>query len=216
MANTVIAIKKSASASQVPSSLEYGELAINYADGKIFYKNTADVIVEFKPDKDFFGSVNIAGTLIVPDTPSDILTLVAGSNITLTPVTGNDTVIIASTGGSSGYTPPVGITLEYPTGAEKIPLFFTDTAITITEINSVLQGTSTPSVTFSIRHGADLSGSGNEVVTSGITCTNTTYGLVTTSFNDATVDADSWIWLTTSAQSGTVNTLSVTIKSTAT
>jgi hypothetical protein len=46
MANT-IKIKNSGTASNVPASLEYGELGINYADGKLFYKNSSNVIVEF-------------------------------------------------------------------------------------------------------------------------------------------------------------------------
>lgn len=46
MANT-IKIKNSGTATSVPSSLQYGELAINYADGKIFYKNNSNVITEY-------------------------------------------------------------------------------------------------------------------------------------------------------------------------
>ena len=38
MANT-IKIKRSATPAQAPATLDYGELALNYADGKIFYKN---------------------------------------------------------------------------------------------------------------------------------------------------------------------------------
>jgi len=45
MANT-IKIKRSGTATQVPSSLEHGELAINYTDGKLFYRNNLDQIVE--------------------------------------------------------------------------------------------------------------------------------------------------------------------------
>lgn len=45
MANT-IKLKRSGTSSQVPSSLEHGEIAINYADGKIFYKNNSNQIVE--------------------------------------------------------------------------------------------------------------------------------------------------------------------------
>lgn len=45
MANT-IKIKRSGTSSQVPNSLEYGELAINYADGKLFYKNSSNQITE--------------------------------------------------------------------------------------------------------------------------------------------------------------------------
>lgn len=46
MANT-IKIKNSGTTTNTPTSLEHGELAINYADGKLFYKNNSNVIVEF-------------------------------------------------------------------------------------------------------------------------------------------------------------------------
>ena len=54
MANT-IKIKNSGTTSAAPSSLEYGELGLNYADGKIFYKNGSGTIVEFSSG----GSVNL-------------------------------------------------------------------------------------------------------------------------------------------------------------
>ena len=41
---TAIKIKRSGSTGVAPSDLEYGELAINYADGKLFYKNSSDQI----------------------------------------------------------------------------------------------------------------------------------------------------------------------------
>ncbi len=46
MANT-IKIKRSGTANTTPSSLDYGELAINYADGKLYYKNSSNVISEY-------------------------------------------------------------------------------------------------------------------------------------------------------------------------
>jgi hypothetical protein len=46
MANT-IKIKNSGNATAIPSTLEHGELGLNYADGKLFYKNSSNVIVEF-------------------------------------------------------------------------------------------------------------------------------------------------------------------------
>lgn len=48
MANT-IKIKSSGTASNAPSaaSLEYGELAINYVDGKLYFKNTASTVNSF-------------------------------------------------------------------------------------------------------------------------------------------------------------------------
>lgn len=56
MANT-IKLKRTSTPSSTPSSLEYGELAINYADGKIFYKNSSNSIVEFT------SAANLAGTV---------------------------------------------------------------------------------------------------------------------------------------------------------
>lgn len=55
MANT-FKIKRSGTASQAPTSLEYGEIAINYADGKIFYKNSSNAVIGSKL------LVNIVGT----------------------------------------------------------------------------------------------------------------------------------------------------------
>ena len=48
MANTVL-LKKSSVASRVPntSDLEYGELAINYTDGKLYFKNSSNQIDSF-------------------------------------------------------------------------------------------------------------------------------------------------------------------------
>ena len=45
MANT-IKIKRSSTASATPNTLDYGELAINYTDGKLFYKNNSNQITE--------------------------------------------------------------------------------------------------------------------------------------------------------------------------
>lgn len=105
------------------------------------------------------------------------------------------------------------ITVESPTATEDLTLFFTDDAITITQLNAVLpNGTATPSVTYTIRHSTDRSAAGNEVVTSGSTVTSVTTGAEVTSFNDATIPAGSWVWMETTAQSGTVPALHVSIE----
>ena len=59
MAQT-IKLKNSGTSSNIPSSLEHGELAINYADGKIFYKNSSNNIVEFALSSTATG-VNVTG-----------------------------------------------------------------------------------------------------------------------------------------------------------
>lgn len=103
------------------------------------------------------------------------------------------------------------ITVEDPTATEDISVFFTSRAITVQEMRAVLLGSATPSVTWTIRHSTDRSAAGNEVVTGGTTTTSTTTGSDVTVFNDATIPADSFVWLETTAQSGTVDELNVCV-----
>lgn len=96
MANTVIQLRKSSTPSSVPADLANGELAINFADGKLFYKNTAGYIAEISGGGNSFGTVNADGTLIVSDTSGDVLTLLPGNNITITGDAVNDRVTISA------------------------------------------------------------------------------------------------------------------------
>ena len=100
MANTVIAIKKSATPSATPSSLADGELAINYADGKLFYKNATGYIVSITSGStsNTFATVNASGTLILADSPNGILTIVSGSGVSIVGDAINDKITISSTG----------------------------------------------------------------------------------------------------------------------
>lgn len=103
------------------------------------------------------------------------------------------------------------VTIEAPTNAENVGMWYTPVAITVSSVESVLVGSSSPSVTFNIAFGSDRT-SGTNVFTSGRTVTSTTTGLNSnSSFNDATIPAGSFIWVTTSAQSGTVTQIELTI-----
>lgn len=102
-------------------------------------------------------------------------------------------------------------TIENPISSEDFYIGFTNRAITATEMRCVLRGSSTPSVTWTVRHSTDRNATGNEIVTGGTTTTSTTTGSDVTTFNDATIPADSFIWLETTAKSGTVNELGLTI-----
>ncbi len=106
------------------------------------------------------------------------------------------------------------LTIENPDGSEDITMGFTEVAITVSEMRAVLIGSSTPSVTWKIRHHSDRNNAGNAVVTAGTTTTSTTTGSDVTSFDDATIPADSFIWLETTAKSGTVTELHVTVVAT--
>lgn len=101
------------------------------------------------------------------------------------------------------------ITVENPTGAENISMFYADDAITVDKIVCILAGT-IPSVTWGVTHGTDRSGAGTSVVTA--TTTDITSGSTITAFADATIPADSHVWLVTTATSGTITSLNLTIQ----
>lgn len=103
MANTTIQLKKSATPSATPASLANGELAINYADGKLFYKAANGTILSISGTgagggsgnlSNSFSTINANGTLIVSDSPTTILTLLSANGITITGDAINDKVTI--------------------------------------------------------------------------------------------------------------------------
>ena len=96
--NTVIQLKRSAISGNTVTStdINYGELAINYADGKLFYRKIDDTIgTIYTPN--VYSTVNVNSTLLIPTTPSEILSLQPSGSITLTANTITDTVIIGET-----------------------------------------------------------------------------------------------------------------------
>ena len=107
----------------------------------------------------------------------------------------------------------VSITIENPTASEDIAICFFFSAVTIKEIQATVVGTS-PSVTIDPYHNTSRSGGGGatDILASATAITNTTTGQNLTSFNDATIPADSWLVLKTTAQTGTVTELQVTFR----
>ena len=103
------------------------------------------------------------------------------------------------------------ISVYAPTTTDNITMFYTTNALTLSNIESVIRGAGT-GVTFSVRYGTDRSASGTEVVTNGINCSNTTNGLSTTSFNNGTISASSFVWMTIAGVSGSPSELSVTLE----
>lgn len=83
MANTSIQLKKSGATGNTPVSLQHGEVAINYADGKLYYKDGLNVI-KYITNQFTFGSINSNGDLILALTSDDVLTINPGFGQTIT------------------------------------------------------------------------------------------------------------------------------------
>ena len=86
MSNTNIQLRKSGVTGNVPDSLAYGELALNYADGKLYYKNGDGVItyISSGATTNSFATVNANSSLIIATSNTDIISLAGANNITIT------------------------------------------------------------------------------------------------------------------------------------
>lgn len=102
MANTVIQLKKSIIPGNVPSSLESGEIAINTADGILFYKDPSNVIRTIRTDTttNAYSVLNVNSSLLIATSNSDILSIDSTGAITLTPDSVNDKFTIGVKSGT--------------------------------------------------------------------------------------------------------------------
>jgi hypothetical protein len=101
MSNTAIQLKKSGASGNTPSGLSFGEVALNYADGKLYYKNSLNGI-SYISNQFSFDTINSNGSLILSGSTSDTLSFVAGNNVTISTNTTTKTITInASVAGGS-------------------------------------------------------------------------------------------------------------------
>jgi hypothetical protein len=104
------------------------------------------------------------------------------------------------------------ITIETPTVGDEPVMFYTNVAITVTQITAVIVGST--SVTFNISHGTSRAAVTNDVMSADDVADSTTTGNITTSFGggDPDIPADSFVCLTVSAQSAQPTELHVTVE----
>ena len=120
MANT-IKIKNSGTAANVPSaaSLQYGELALNYADGKLYFKTGTSTV-------DFLKSNITLGT----DTLGNYMSGISGTSpvsVSHTPAEGSSATVSLASGYGDTLNPYASKTANYvlsaPSGAAGVPTF---------------------------------------------------------------------------------------------
>jgi len=97
IANTTIQLKKSGISGNVPVYLSSGELALNYFDGKIYYKNAQNNISFFSAGiTKSFATVNSNSSLVLASSNNDILSFAAGNNISISTDTVGKTITIGT------------------------------------------------------------------------------------------------------------------------
>jgi hypothetical protein len=104
MANTTLQLRKSGQSGNVPSSLSFGELALNYADGRLYYKHANNSIASISTGSptQSFATINANSSLILATSPTDTLSIIPGNNITITTDTLGKSIIINSTAAGVG------------------------------------------------------------------------------------------------------------------
>lgn len=98
---------------------------------------------------------------------------------------------------------PAVLILPSPAGTEKRPLLRAPKDITITRVSAVITAGTMPTVTFTVRHGPDISAAGTLVKSPNFVCNMNGEGQEWTSFNSSLVSAGDWIWVLLSARTGT-------------
>ena len=85
MSNTNIQLRKSGVTGNVPDSLAYGELALNYADGKLYYKNGDGVItyISSGATTNSFATINSNSSLVIATSNTDILSFGGANGISI-------------------------------------------------------------------------------------------------------------------------------------
>ena len=96
IANTTIVLKKSGAIGNTPVSLANGEIAINYADGKLYYKNATGTIsaISSGSTTQSFATINANSSLILATSNTDTLSFSASNGISITANTTSKTITI--------------------------------------------------------------------------------------------------------------------------
>jgi hypothetical protein len=126
------------------------------------------------------------------------------STVLLTKV--HNTIEVTYSPSGVPFTQTKTVTIVDPRATEKVTISYLYTAITFIKIVAVITGTLSPSIHWTIRYGANLSG-GTEIITGGTTTTSLS---TVTSFNVPAIPVDSFIWLETSSLVGNVSEFTIT------
>jgi hypothetical protein len=119
---------------------------------------------------------------------------------------------LASLLGPPGPMPPLAVSIASPQANEKRILLRAPQVLTISRVDAVLSGGTSPSVSVSLRHGADVSAAGTAVTSMPMTLTSTTTGSASTSFQSPVIAEGHWLWLQVTEASGSPTGLTVSIQ----
>ena len=193
MSNTIL-IKRSGTAAAVPvtANLSLGELSLNYADGKLYFLNSSNVVT-------LLASSNTAsGTQLVNGTSNVVVA--SNSNVTISSAGTANVLLISSTGTVTSGTASVSGNI---TGGNISATNHTGTTVSITgtvtatsTVGGVITG-STASLSGNVTGGnlitaglASITGNVNIGNATGVTWANATGARVWTYYNNSATSLD--------------------------
>jgi hypothetical protein len=163
----------------------------------------------FNSDTDYVGRENVTGMRFIVKDFGYINTENSGLNYFPGTIAGtwlNGGAYDQSGGanpGPPGPTGPMGpksLSLQLPIAGDEVSMFYARAALTITQINAVVRGT-TPGVTWQVLYAASRNSAGTPVITAPTNTTSLANNTITT-FNNPNVPANNWVWMKVTATSG--------------
>ena len=111
--------------------------------------------------------------------------------------------------GVAGPMGPKSMSLQLPVAGDEVSMFYARSALTITQINAVVRGT-TPGVTWQVLYAAARNTAGTAV----LPATNTTSlaNNTITTFTSPNVPANNWVWMKVTATSGVALELGLSLQ----
>lgn len=194
MANKVL-LKKSSVGARVPvvGDLDYGELALNYADGKLYYKTSSNTIKSFTEDTSV---VTLAGTQTL-------------TNKTLTSPTVTGVAVFSAIGGDEGGQFELGLATTNNLLVGSVAIDINQSQLRIFETGGTNRGVYINLASAAAGVGTNLiATAGGGTVTSITAGTGLTGGTITTS---GTIAIDSTVTTLTGSQTLTNKTLTFPI-----
>lgn len=123
---------------------------------------------------------------------------------------------LASLLGPPGPIAPQQIWLPNPQSGERRMILRAPQALTLSRLDALLSGGSSPSVSVSLRHGPDASAAGTAITSTPVTISSsnagTSTGTVVNNFQAPVVPMDYWLWLEVTAVSGSPAGLTVAVR----
>jgi hypothetical protein len=112
--------------------------------------------------------------------------------------------------GVAGPMGPKALSLQLPVANDEVGMFYAKTALTLTQLNAVVRGT-TPGVVWSLFCAAARNNASPQIILANINTTSMVNN-TTTVFTNPNIPANSWVWMKVISTSGVVLEIDISLQ----